>query len=301
MLNRLISLLIALLFTLSVNGQEILATVSINAQQIQGDRNVFTDMKENIARFLNTTAFSKDRFEGLERIRVGVQIIVTRQPSADYFICNANFQVYRPAYNSTYESSSLTIRDNSFNFRYLPYQNLSYVENTYNDNLTALLSYYAFMILGFDYDTFSPNGGMPYFRKAQEIVNLAISQSNESGWNSNEQNLKNRYWLVENLLNNSYRLFHQILYKYHRTGIDVMSESPARGRKAIIATLRDLQRLNRQNPLLYLTRIFVDTKNQELVRVFQEAFPNDKKEFLTLMQDIDPTNMPKYSTVESNK
>ncbi len=282
-----------------LNAQEMLVNVNINAAQMQGDRTIFKDMKQNVERYLNTTAFTQDKFEGLERIRVSLQIVVNQQPSADYFNCTANFQVYRPAYNSTYETSLLTIRDNAFNFRYLPFQNMNYVEDTYVDNLTALLNFYAFVILGFDYDSYGPNAGLPHFRKAQEIVRLAASSSNESGWRSSEQTLKNRHWLSENLINNSYRLFHQILYKYHRDGIDMMTESPARGRKAILACLRDLQRLNRQNPQLYLLRVFLDTKNQELVKVFSEAFVNDKKEFLSLMQQVDPTNMPKYSKIQN--
>jgi len=282
-----------------LHAQEMLVNVNINAAQMQGDRTVFKDMKQNVERYLNTTAFTQDKFEGFERIRVSLQIVVNQQPSADYFICTANFQVYRPAYNSTYETSLLTIRDNAFNFRYLPFQNMNYVENTYVDNLTALLNFYAFVILGFDYDSYGPNAGLPHFKKAQEIVRLAASSSNESGWRSSEQTFKNRHWLSENLINNSYRLFHQILYKYHRDGIDMMTESPARGRKAILACLRDLQRLNRQNPQLYLLRVFLDTKNQELVKVFSEAFVNDKKEFLSLMQQVDPTNMPKYSKIQN--
>lgn len=280
-----------------LRAQEFLVTVTINAQQIQGDKTVFRDMQQNIARYMNTTAFTQDKFEGFERIRVGLQIVINSQPSTDYFVCQANFQVFRPAYNATYETSLLTIRDNSFNFRYLPYQNMAYVPNTYSDNLTALLNFYAFVILGFDYDSFAPNGGQKYFQLANEVVGLA-SGAPEAGWKSSEQTLRNRYWLAENLLNNSYRTFHQILYKYHRTGIDAMAESPARGRKAILDCLRDIQRLNRQNPNLYLLRVFLDTKNQELVKVFTNAFVNDKKEFLTLMQEVDPTNMQKYNKVQ---
>ncbi|MCI4667141.1 MAG: DUF4835 family protein [Bacteroidia bacterium] len=295
-----LSIILFLLLGLSIThlkAQEFLVTVTINSQQIQGDKTVFKDMQQNISRYMNTTAFTQDKFEGHERIRVGLQIIVSSQPSVDYFVCQANFQVYRPAYNSTYETSLLTIRDNAFNFKYLPYQNMAYVQNTYTDNLTALLNFYAFVILGFDYDSFAPNGGQAHFNTAREIVGLA-SSSNESGWKSSEQTLKNRFWLAENLMNTKYRVFHQVLYKYHRTGIDGLAESPARGRKAILACLRDLQRLNRQNPQLYLVRIFCDTKNQELVKVFQNAFVNDQKEFLTIMQDVDPTNMPKYSKVQ---
>ncbi|MEL6135001.1 MAG: DUF4835 family protein, partial [Bacteroidota bacterium] len=150
---------------------------------------------------------------------------------------------------------------------------------------------------GFDYASFSPLGGVPYFQQARDIVNLANGVATESGWKSSENNRKNRFWLTDALLNNTYRPFQQIIYKYHRQGIDQMVVNPVRGRKAILESLRELQRLNRLDARLYLVRMFLDAKNAELVKVFQEAPLNDKKEFVNIMGDVDPTNQNKYSSV----
>lgn len=291
-------LLTLCLFTapLVISAQELLCNVSVNASRIQSDKQVFEDMQKTLSEYVNFNTWTNDAYETQERIRANIQIVINERPTPDYFVGRATIQLYRPAYNSTYETLLLNINDNSFSFNYVPFQQLQFVENTYKDNLTALLNYYVYLILGFDYDSFSPNGGNPYFRKAQEIVNLAVSQANEKGWRSNEDQ-RNRYWIIENLTNSRYRKFHDVLYKYHREGLDMMESDPAKGRKAILESLRFMKDLNRQNPLLVLTKMFLDAKDKELVKVFTEAFPNDKQEFIQIMQDIDPSNIGQYNTV----
>jgi hypothetical protein len=293
-------LLVSFLFFLSVvfhaTGQELICNVSIDASRIQSDQSIFEDMQRTISQYINFQKWTNDDFESYEKIKCNLQIIVTQRPSPDFFVCNANLQVYRPAYNTTYETLLLNINDSKFNFRYVPFQQLTFVDNTYSDNLSALLNFYIFLILGFDYDSFSPNGGALYFRKAQEIVNLANSSSNESGWRSNEDT-RNRYWLMENLMNNSYKSFHTVIYKYHRQGLDMMESNAANARKSIMESLREMQKLSRQNPLLVITKTFLDAKNEELVKVFQNAFVNDKKQFIELMQDLDPSNIAQYNSI----
>ncbi|MEL6695293.1 MAG: DUF4835 family protein [Bacteroidota bacterium] len=292
-----VSTFISLFLLLSTQAQELLVNVTVNAQGATNDQNVYQDLEDNIRNYFNTTAFTTDKYEGFERIRVNMAILIRQRPSSDRFICRATLQVYRPAYNSTYESISLFYRDDDFNFNYVPYQSLNYAENTYTDNLTAMLNFYAFLILGFDYASFGPLGGVPYFQQARDIVNLANGVATESGWKSSENNRKNRFWLTDALLNNTYRPFQQIIYKYHRQGIDQMVVNPVRGRKAILESLRELQRLNRLGARLYIVRMFLDAKNAELVKVFQEAPLNDKKEFVNIMADVDPTNQTKYNSV----
>ncbi|MEM7371732.1 MAG: DUF4835 family protein [Bacteroidota bacterium] len=297
-LSSCVLLLSVMILPTSGLAQELLCNVSIDASRIQSDRTVFDDMRENLSRYMNFNKWTNDEFQGEERIRCNMQIIVTSRPSPDYFVCNLNLQVYRPTYNATYETVSVLVADNKFSFRYVPFQQMTFVENTYNDNLTALLNYYAYVILGFDYATYSPNGGVPFFQKAQEIVNLATSASNEQGWNANEgTGNRNRYWLIENLLNSRYKGFHTVLYKYHRQGLDQMESKPDQARRAMMDTMREMQRLNRTNPLLRLTVLFFDTKDDELVKVFKNAFVNDKKEFLAIMQDVNPKNMSQYNSI----
>lgn len=301
MKNKLFGFLIAALLLIPFTGtaQELLVNVSIDANRIQSDRSVFEDMQQAISRYLNYQQWTNDKFESFERIRGNLQIIVQSRPAPDQFVCQMNLQVYRPVYNTTYETMVFNHSDKNFSFTYVQFQPLQFVENTFTDNLTALLNYYAYIMLAFDYDSYSSGGGAPYVRKAQEILNLAASGANESGWEASESN-QNRYWLVENLQNSRYRSFHEAMFKYHRQGLDVMESTPAQGRRAIIAALKDIQRLHQQDPILMLTRVFLNSKQDELVKVFQGAFVNDKKEFLQVMQEIDPSNMSKYNSINEN-
>lgn len=294
--NIVMALLWVIVGVAGLRAQELFCNVSVNASQIQSDKQVFEDMQQTISRYLNFQQWGSDEFTIDERIRVNFQILVNQRPSPDRFSCTFNIQVYRPTLNATYETILLNVSDKNCSFTYVPFQQMQFVENTYNDELTALLNFYAYLILGFDYDSFAPNGGAAFFQKAQEIVNLAASSSNELGWRSSESN-KNRYWIVENLMNSRYKGFHTVLYKYHRQGLDQMESNPAKGRRAIIDGLREMQRVHRQNPLMPITRLFLDTKDDELVKVFGKAFANDKKEFVEIMQDIDPSNIAEYNKV----
>jgi hypothetical protein len=281
---------------LPARGQELLVNFSVDDNRIQGDKQIFQDMQQTISRYLNGTRFTTDQFDSKERIRVNFRILVNSRPSADYFECEAFIQVFRPVYNTTYETMVLNHNDKSFSFSYVPFQQMAYVENTFTDNLTSLLNFYAFIILGMDYDSFAPGAGAPWFAAAQDILNLASTSASESGWRSN-QDQRNRYWLLENLTNNSYRAFHQIVYKYHRTGLDQMESRPDVARKAILESLKELQALNRVNPLLVVNKTFLDAKDAELVKVFKQAFPADKQEFIAIMQEVDPSNMARYQSV----
>lgn len=296
--QSLLFLLLAFGF-LSVSGQELLCTVSVDAGRIQSDRSVFEDMQKQISEYMNFQQWGNDKFESHERIRCNLQIIVTKRPTPDYFVCTMNLQVFRPTYNSTYETMLLKVADKSFNFNYVAYQNMVFTDNSYTDNLTALLNFYAYLVLAFDYDSFGLNGGNPFFQKCQEIVNLA-TVSNEKGWKANEDN-RNRYWLMENLSNSRYKSFHDILYKYHRQGLDMMESKPAQGRRAIMESLKELKKLNQQNPLLILIKTFLDAKQNELIGVFTKSFSNDKQEFVNLMQEIDPSNIARYNSVLEGK
>ena len=293
-------LLVGLLFSSAVFAQELLCNVSVDAGRIQSDRTVFEDMQKTLTEYMNFQQWGGDQFEAHERIKCNFRIQVLQRPTPDYFVCNLNLQVYRPVYNSTYETMLLNISDKNFNFNYVPFQQVTFVDNTYNDNLTALLNFYAYLILAFDYDSFSPNGGAAFYRKAQEIINLANSASNETGWRSNEDN-RNRYWLMERLMNSRYRGFHDMLYKYHRQGLDQLEARPAQARRAVMDVLKELERLHQQDPNLILIKTFLDSKQDELVGIFGGSFVNDKKGFVEIMEKVDPSNAARYNSVMNSK
>jgi hypothetical protein len=282
----------------ALKAQQLNCTVSVDYNQVggQADRLVFQEMQRAMSEYINFQEWNEDKMDYFERIRVNFRIIINQRPSADYFRCTANIQIYRPVYNSTYETVLANLSDQYFSFNYVPGQPLQFNENVYTDNLTALLNFYAYVVLGFDYASFSNGGGNPYFRKAQQWVSLAAS-SPEQGWSSAGVAQNNRFWLAENLTNTSYRSFQDALYNYHRQGLDQMTENLPRARRNILEAVRDMQKLYRTNPLLMVTRVFLDAKSDELIKVFQGAFQNDKKTFVEIMQDLDPSNSEKYNAV----
>ncbi|MFK7971480.1 MAG: DUF4835 family protein [Bacteroidia bacterium] len=288
---------------LFVLGQDMLAQpvfcqISVNyAQAAQSDRQIYQDMQRDFSEYMNFQAWSDDKFEQVERIRARMNIVIQSRPSADRFRAQANIVVYRPVWGSTYESVVANISDKFFEFNYVQGQPLQFNESGYVDQITSLMNFYGYLITGIDYATFSPNAGRPFFKKAQEIVEWAQTNQEDQGWTARGLNNFNRYWLAENLNNSNLRDYQNVLYKYHRQGLDQMAENLPKARRAILECCRDMQRLNRSKPLLYITRVFLDTKRTELIGIFKNAFVNDQKAFIEIMTDLDPRNAAKYQEV----
>ena len=294
--------LIASLASLGLKAQPLFCQISVNyAQAAQSDRQIYQDMQRDFTEYMNFQQWSDDRFEQVERIRARINIIIQDRPSADQFRGQANIVVYRPVWGSTYESVIANISDKYFNFNYVQGTPLQFNENGYVDNLTSLLNYYGYMITGLDYASFSPNGGRQFFKQAQQIVEWAQSSQDDQGWTARGLNQFNRYWLAENLNNANLRQYQEVMYKYHRQGLDQMAENLPKARRAILECCRDMQRLNRQKPLLYITRVFLDTKREELLNIFRSAFVNDQKAFVEIMTDLDPRNAAKYSAIAGGR
>ncbi len=281
----------------AVQAQELYCMVNVDATQISGDKQPIQQMKDAFTRFLNTTKWTNDQFMPEERIKCYLNISITAREDNRY-TAFANIRVVRPVFNSTYETVLCNLSDKNFDFSYMPFQELQYTDGTYVDNITALLSFYAYIILGFDYDSFSQNGGQPYFLKAQEIVNLS-SSSPETGWTlrSSSNPTSTRFALADNYVNGSYKVMHTVAYKYHRLGLDKMETDPVNGRKAILEAISDVKVLNSSTPLLRCVRVFLDAKSPEFVSIFKKALPNQKNDFLSVMQSLDPMDMSKYNEI----
>lgn len=290
--------MICLGFTQVAKSQPLFCQVSVNyAQAAQSDRQIYQDMQRDFTEYFNFQAWSDDKFEQVERIRARINIVIKDRPSADQFRAQANIVVYRPIFNSTYESVIANINDQFFNFNYIQGQPLQFVENNYTDNITALMNYYSYIIVGLDYASYSPNGGNPYFRKALQMVEFAQAANDDQGWTTRGLNRFNRYWLAENLNNSSLSTYQDVLYKYHRQGLDQMADNLPKARRAVLDCVRDMQRLNRKKPLMYVTRMFLDSKRDELLSIFRNAFVNDQKAFVEIMVDLDPRNAEKYNSL----
>ena len=280
------------------SAQELNCTVNLNDQKIQTQqRQIFRKLQDAMSQFVNNRTWTTDPFEPEERISCAIYITLEEQVDETHYKGRAQIQVSRPVYGSTYESVLLNYIDRNFNFEYSPGLQLLYNDNAYVNNLTSLLAYYAYIIIGTDYDSFSELGGQPYFLKAQNIVNNATS-SGENGWDGfADRDRQNRYWLVENLLNNQVQPFRTGFYKYHRLGLDQYIDDPNAAREVMLSFLEDIQKVNQVKPGTVLLNSFFNAKSQEFINFFKEATPEQKKKAVILLAKLDPTNTGEYQKI----
>ena len=292
-----LSIIIILLFTsTSLFSQELRCNVTVSAQRIQGaNQNLFRTMQSDIYEFMNTRKWTDHVYGYDEKLKCNIMIILDEQISADEFNGTIQVQLIRPVFDSSYETTILNIKDNDFRCRYVEFQPLEFNETSNRENLTNILAYYAYVILGFNYDTFSLEGGTPYFEKAQAIVNNSQNLP-VKGWKSFESE-RNRYWLLENIMNKSYSDFRKCMYNYHRNGLDLMSQRVEEGRANIATSLRDLQKVFRKRPSTYILQMFFDSKADELVKIFSKSYPDESSRVLTILNEIDPSNGSKYAKI----
>ena len=290
--------LIWLLVSIGIQGiaQELNCTVSVMSPQIQNtEKRIFETLQKDIREFMNSTKWTNDNFGLEERIECSILITVTEKIGNDKFKATMQVQSSRPAFKTSYNSVMLNVNDKDFTFQYLESQPLQFQENQHIDNLTSTLAYYAYMIIGVDYDSFSPKGGEPYFQKAMGIVNNAQSEP-ERGWKAFEGS-KNRYWLIENMLNARYEDYRGVIYKYHREGLDMMQTDVNTGRQAITDCLKPLKSIRMDQPNSYLMSVFFTAKVDELINIFKEAFPDVKTKAANDLMQMDPANANKYQAI----
>ncbi len=288
--------LLFLVATGNLFAQELRCNISISAQKIQGaNRTVFETMQSDLYEFMNNRKWTDEKYAMDERIECSFFINLDEQISSDEFKGSIQVQVRRPVFNSSYETILLNIKDNDFDAKYIEYQTLEFNETSNKDNLTNILAYYAYIILGMDHDSFSPEGGTEFFQKAQTIVNNS-QNAREKGWKSYESE-RNRYWLVENILNKSYSGFRSCTYQYHRQGLDIMADKAPDGRAAIAESLKSIQKVFRSRPSLYILQVFFDAKSDELVNIFTKSFPDERNRVSVILNECDPSNGSKYEKI----
>jgi hypothetical protein len=285
-----------LMMVFSLSAQDFQCQLSINSTAISGsNRNKFNTLQQELYKFVNDRKWCQYTLKTNERIECAIMIVLTGA-QGDTYTGEMNIQLQRPVFNTNYKSPVLNMKDNDIKFTYEEGTPLEYSENQNLSNLTSLIAYYLNIFLGLDFDTFSLNGGDPYFSLAQGVVN-ACQSATEQGWKSYENAQKNRYWLMENLSNPTYSKIHDFLYKYHRLGLDMMSESVDVGRASILDAIRDLQKVNSQKSNLYIVQVMVQAKADEIVNIFKEASTVEKTEVIRLMKQIDPANSAKYNAI----
>jgi hypothetical protein len=260
-------------------------------------------MQRDIYEFMNNTVWTNHVFSYAERIDCNILINLTDQYSADEFKGTIQVQLSRPIFNTTYNSTMLNFIDNNFQFRYVEFQPLEFDPNSYRSSLVSVLAYYAYMIIGFDYDSFSTLGGTEFFQVAEKIVTNAQNAS-EPGWKPYDGSRnRNRYWLVKNALDKEYEGVRRFIHEYNINGLDKMESKTAEARTSIAESLKLIQEVYRAkpDPYMYLIQVILESKADELVNIFSEAFPEEKSRVIQILTEIDPGNKTKYEKITAAK
>ena len=294
------AILLLILLSTHLGAQELNVTVNVNTPTLQiADPKVFEDLEGAITNFFNNQRYTEDDYEQEERINITVSLTITEELSATAFKGELAIQSTRPVYGSDYETPTFLYNDRDVTFGYEQFQPIQYSENSFTDNLSQILSFYALVILGMDYDTFSPFGGEPYFQKAQDILNAVPSavSANNPGWRSLDGN-RNRYWIIENLLSPRVRPLRQAMYDYHRQGLDLMHVDVGPGRAIIAQALEEIYNVNQNYPNSMMVQIFANSKSNEIVDVFKQSTTTEKNRIIQIMTKIDAANSSKYRNMK---
>lgn len=280
-------------------AQELKCNVQVISSQVQGtNKKVFETLQQAIYEFMNNRSWTSNVFSNEERIECNLLFNIQDYSGSD-FKGTLQIQSRRPVFNSSYNTVLFNYLDQNIQFTYEEYEPLIYSETSFTSNLTALLAYYAYVIIGLDYDSFSLKGGTEYFRKAEAIVNNA-QNAKEKGWKPFESSSnKNRYWLIQNILDEKYSPVREFIYKYHRLGLDRMASKPNEGRDEMANDLKLLQMVYRQkpDPYMHFLQVIFDAKSDEWVNVFSGSFPEEKNRVVQILKEIDPTNIAKYQRI----
>jgi hypothetical protein len=291
-----ITLLLTLIH-LSGMAQELRCNVQVLSSQIQGtNKQVFKTLQEDIYEFMNNRIWTEDQFANEERIECKI-LINLQSHSGDQFSGSMTVTSRRPVYNSSYNTTLFNYKDNDVQFRYLEDEPLEFDINNFRSNLTSILAYYAYIIIGMDYDSFELMGGTPYFQRAQQIVSNA-QNAKGSGWKAYESR-RNRYWLVENILNNEYEQVRQFVYQYHRQGLDNMHDNVAQARAEISESLELLQEVHREepDPYMFYMKLVIEAKSNEFVNVYSESPVGESERVYNILAEIDPSHSEKYKQI----
>lgn len=255
---------------ISANAQELKCKTTVIANQISGsNKQLFKTLEKSINEFMNNTKWTNKQYKKQEKVQCVITISITEQIGSNQFNGNLQVQVVRPVYNSTYQTPVLNYKDEDIAFTYEEFQPLIYNENSFESNLISLLSFYAYIILGTDADTFARNGGSEYLKKAERMMLLA-QQGGAKGWNSIDGSFT-RFKLIDGMLDTTYKEYRTMMYMYHLKGLDMMAGDKVKAKQNIANTVTNLNRIYQKRPSAYLLRIFLDTKADEITSIFKEG------------------------------
>lgn len=300
---------IILLFTilccnLGAAAQEIEATVTVTpTRAIQiADPKIFETMKSQIQDFMNNQKWTDEVYENDERIKVTVQLTIDNESNGNTFGGKLTIQATRPVFNSNYETQLINYIDNDVSFFYEQFQPIQFSKNAFVDNLSSIFSFYSFIILGMDYDSYALNGGEQYYLSAQEVLNQvpqALGGDQANGWKQGKSN-RNRFWMIENILNPRTKMLRQASYEYHRLGLDLMVDDVEKGKKNVANCVDYMQQVASNVPNSMIMQMFIYTKSDEIIEILKEADKVQKAKAFDVLTRLDASHANKYNVLNLN-
>ncbi|WP_082115855.1 type IX secretion system protein PorD [Hymenobacter terrenus] len=285
----------------AARAQELLAEVQVTTQNVTiTDPTIVTQMQNDIRTFLNNRAWTTQAYRPEERIRLRIFIGITAIPQNGTYNSTMRLISTRPVYGSGYDTNVISINDRSFNFNYSPQNPLDFSPNSFVSNLSSLLGYYAYLVIGVDRDTFGRLGGTPYYELARNVVNYTANQTStnepDEGWRGSGS--RERHWLLDNITDPQLEAFRTGLYGYYRQGMDVFIEKPEEARTSVMAALTGIQKVAVTRPGTLFARAFFDAKADEISNIFRTSQnQQQKQQVVSMLTEVDPTNSAKYQTI----
>lgn len=277
-------------------AQEINFQLTVNSDLVnQTNQQIFRTLEQSINEFMNSRAWTNQERLNEEKLDCSMVLNLTGYNNTQ-FEGTLQVQIQRPVFNTNFKTPILNYLDKDISFTYQEYQPLFYNTSTYESNLISLLSFYAFISLGIEADTFEERGGSIFYGVAQQILNLT-NQNQKKGWNQADGN-RNRYWLIDNLSSNTFREYRTAMYGYHRLGLDIMIEDPLMAKQNIMSSIESLNRLFSRRPNAFLNQIFFDSKSDEIVDIFSDGPEVDFQKTLNLLNKIAPFFGPKWKRIK---
>ena len=300
--TTLLILLGCLLSANTLHSQELQCDIRVNSNKVQGsDKTIYQNLQTSLYDFINNTKFTEINFKQAEKIECSMLVDVKSRDN-DNFSAEINLALRRPVYKSSYTTPLFNYIDRKFVFEYTDGQTLDFNPNTYISNITSTIGFYVYLFLGLDFDSFSPNGGDPFFAIAENIAKTAPQPSDpkaDNGWSTTGR--QNRYALINEINNATYQPLRQFLYDYHRQGLDVMSEKQEQGREAILGAIVQLRNVYERNSMSYFLQLIVESKRDEIIQIFSQGDMKVRTEVSNIMKAIDPSQSSRYDEMLQNK
>jgi hypothetical protein len=295
MMRKIYSLILVCFFA-NLHAQELNCKVIVNYDKItNANTQIFKSLETSLNEFVNKTAWTEKTFKDDEKISCSMFITINSYDSNN-FEASIQVQASRPVFNSSFTTPIININDKDFNFQYIEFQNLFYSPSSYDSNLVSVIAYYSYIILGVDAETFKLDSGADYFQSAQEIVSLAAPTGGK-GWSQTDKT-QNRYYLITDLLSSTFRPYREAMFQYHFNGLDTMNKDLKTSKETIIKSINALSSLHSARPNSYLTRIFFDSKADEIVSIFTGGPSVNIDGFVDKLSKISPINSAKWSNIK---